>query len=65
MRAAIIALFTAFGDLVNLVSICTLFVFWSVANGTLSRRYIVPGHWILPTIHQVRQLLLSLNPIYE
>ncbi|BDA47291.1 Cationic amino acid transporter 1 [Coccomyxa sp. Obi] len=50
---AIIALFTAFGDLVNLVSICTLFVFWSVANGTLSRRYIAPGHRTWPIIHQV------------
>ena len=40
---AIIALFTAFDSLLNLVSVCTLFTFYVVAMGTLYRHYHLPG----------------------
>jgi len=40
---AIIALLTAFDDLLNLVSICTLFTFYMIANGILFRHYYAPG----------------------
>jgi amino acid transporter len=41
--AAIIALFTAFDSLLNLVSVCTLFTFYVVAMGVLYRHYHLPG----------------------
>ena len=41
--AAIIALFTAFDSLLNLVSVCTLFTFYIIACGILYRRYHLPG----------------------
>ena len=41
--AAIIALFTAFDSLINLVSVCTLFTFYVVAMGVLYRHYHLPG----------------------
>lgn len=40
---AIIALLTAFDNLLNLVSICTLFTFYLIANGILFRHYYAPG----------------------
>jgi APA family basic amino acid/polyamine antiporter len=40
---ALIALFTAFDDLLNLVSICTLFTFYLIANGILYRHWYHPG----------------------
>lgn len=36
--SAVISLFTAFDELLNLVSICTLFVFWQVAVALIWRR---------------------------
>ena len=43
VSAAIIALFTAFDSLLNLVSVCTLFTFYIIACGILYRRYHLPG----------------------
>jgi APA family basic amino acid/polyamine antiporter len=41
---AIIGLFTAFDELLNLVSICTLFTFYMIANGIIFRHYYKPGY---------------------
>eukprot|EP00878_Enallax_costatus_P001204 GHUV01001346.1.p1 GENE.GHUV01001346.1~~GHUV01001346.1.p1 ORF type:complete len:380 (+),score=37.80 GHUV01001346.1:378-1517(+) len=43
LAAAIIALFTDFADLVDMVSISTLFAFWMVALALLWHRYYKPG----------------------
>ena len=41
--AALIALFTAFDSIINLVSVCTLFTFFVVACGIMWRHYYLPG----------------------